>query len=100
MTDSTPRPAKSRSAGRKNQLSQAHLRFQRQAAASQQLAHTADPVQWWHDLLAREHQLQQQEALMTVCNIRWSHAYWTQLHDDSERLCREMAACRQQLEAR
>ena len=37
---------------------------------------------------------------MTVCNIRWSHAYWTQLHDDSERLCREMAACLQQLEAR
>ena len=94
MTDSTPRPAKSRSAGRKNQLLQAHTRLQQQAAASQ------DPALRWQQLLAREHQLQQQEALMTVCNIRWSHAYWTQLHDDSERLCREMAACRQQLEAR
>ena len=37
---------------------------------------------------------------MTVCNVRWSHAYWTQLHDDSEYLCREMQLCLQQLEAR
>ena len=86
-------PAKSRSAGRKNQLSQARLQLQQQAAASQ------DPALRWQQLLAREHQLQQQEALMTVRNIRWSHAYWTQLHDDSERLCREMHLCLQQMEA-
>ena len=93
MTDSTPRPAKSRSAGRKNHLLQAHTRLQQQAAALQ------DPALRWQQLLAREHQLQQQEALMTVCYIRWSLAYWTQLHDDSERLANEMAACIQQMEA-
>ena len=91
MTDSNPRPASAANrAGRQH----AHLRLQQQAAASQ------DPALRWQQLLAREHQLQQQEALMTVCNVRWSHAYWTQLHDDSEYLCREMQLCLQQLEAR
>ena len=36
---------------------------------------------------------------MAVRNVRWSHAYLTQLHERSERLANQMAACIQQMEA-
>ena len=74
MTDSTPRPAKSRSAGRKNQLLQAHTRLQQQAAASQQpkpYDWAADPI-WsvpvpeppdWDNLSAHEQDIYKLAAL-------------------------------------
>lgn len=79
----------------------AHLHLQQQAAASEDPAtHAADPVRRWKQLLVEEQQLQPLEQIMTVQNIRWCTDAWQLLHDRSERLCREMAACLQQLEGR
>jgi hypothetical protein len=53
----------------------------------------------WQQLLVEEQALQAIEALMCVCNIRWSSAFWQALHDRSEQLSHDMAACLKQLEA-
>ena len=92
-----PRPSAGRREGRQQHHKKANaLRSLQQQAA----AVPTDPCAWWQQLLAEEAELQQRESIMTVCNVRWSHAYWTQLHERSERLCREMQLCLQQLEAR
>jgi hypothetical protein len=87
-------PAPANRAGRQHAQAQALAALQRQAAAA-----PADPYLWWQQLLAEEAALQQREAVMTVCNLRWSHAFWNDLHNRSEALAHQMAACIQQLEA-
>jgi hypothetical protein len=96
MTRLNPRPSSGRREGRQQQLNKANaLRSLQQQAA----AVPADPFLWWQQLLAEEAELQQRESIMTVRNVRWSHNFWADLHDRSERLANQMAACIQQMEA-
>ena len=53
----------------------------------------------WQQLLVQEQQLQAAEALICVCNIRCSRAFWQSLHDRSEQLSHDRDACLKQLEA-
>ena len=96
MAPLNPRPSTGRREGRQQQLNKANaLRSLQQQAA----AVPTDPCAWWQQLLAAEAELQQRESIMTVCNVRWSTAFWSDLHDRSERLANQMAACIQQMEA-
>ena len=92
MTPLNPRPASR--AGRQQAQARALRSLQQQAAAV-----PTDPCAWWQQLLAEEAELQQREGIMTVSNVRWSTAFWSDLHDRSERLANQMAACIQQMEA-
>ena len=91
----TPKPSRpANRAGRQQAQAHALRSLQQQAAAV-----PTDPCAWWQQLLAEEAELQQRESIMTVTNIRWSTAFWSDLHDRSERLANQMAACIQQMEA-
>ena len=93
MTRQHPQPVNART-GRQLAQAQALAALQRQAAAV-----PADPYLWWQQLLAEEAELQRLETVATCWNIRCSHGIWSSLHDRSERLANQMAACIQQLEA-
>lgn len=70
------------------------------AATAQQQAAPVDPRLWWEQLLQEEAELQKLEAIATCQNVRCSHGLWTDLHDRSERLAHQMAACIALLEGR
>jgi hypothetical protein len=96
MTRLNPRPSTGRREGRQQQHNKAKaLRALQQQAA----AVPADPFLWWRQLLAEEAELQQLETVATCWNIKCSHGLWSDLHDRSERLANQMAACIQQMEA-
>ena len=95
MTPLNPRPSIGRREGRQQHKKANALRALQQQAA----AVPTDPCAWWQQLLAAEAELQQRESIMTVRNVRWSTAFWSDLHDRSERLANQMAACIQQMEA-
>ncbi len=88
----SPQPAPGPNAARqlassKNKALALHLQQQ------QALAAAVDPHAHWQQLLVQEQALQRLEAAMCVCNIRWSADAWQLLHDRSEQLSRDMAAC-------
>jgi len=61
------------------------------ASASPTLAKAHDR---WQQLL-----VQAAEALICVCKIRCSSAFWQSLHDRSQQLSHDRSACLNQLEA-
>ncbi len=52
-----------------------------------------DPHQWWEELLAKEQRLLDRENLMVSSEFTFSSATWDLLHQESEQLCRDIAAC-------
>jgi hypothetical protein len=88
----SPQPASGHSAARQlasQRKAKALHTLQQQAALA-----TTDPYTRWQQLLAQEQELQALEAAMCgLWNIRWSTATWQLLHDRSERLANDMAAC-------
>lgn len=102
MTRSNSQPVSAISAGRQQQqqrlqVSTAYIKAQLVVGAA---ATSAQAQQHWKQLLAEEAELQGLEAVMTVQNLRWSSVAWAQLHDRSEQLSHDLAACLQQLRGR
>ena len=83
---------------RQQQRSSASLAVAKASLAVGALNTPTQVQQRWEALLEREQQLRAAEARMCVVNIRWSHAFWADLHDKSQQLCRDMAACIEQME--
>jgi hypothetical protein len=48
--------------------------------------------QRWAELLDQEARLRHWEGLTTCQNIRWSHGWWTWIHDQNVALLEQMAA--------
>ena len=98
VTQDSPQPASATGAGRQRAQQQASAALVKSSLAIGAGATATQPQQRWQQLLSEEADLRRLESVMTVCNLRWSHAFWNDLHNRSEALAHQMAACIEQME--